>query len=74
MFPVFTHGCASLYIYKQLISSTDGVPNHVATAITSPITILTKEISRSQTPKVTATVIILFPVKGNAYTPLEAME
>ena len=43
IFPVFTHMCASWYIYKLLISSSDGLPNHVAITRISPTTIATKK-------------------------------
>ena len=70
MFPIFTRGCN---IYKKTISSSDGIPNHAATAIITLLITPTKQMFISQISKV-STVIIPLTSKGKAYTYLETMK
>ena len=70
---VYTKGSATSYNYKRIASS-GALPSHISIAILAPIATPTKQISRSQTPNLPLKIVMPNPSKGNAYTPLQAME
>ena len=71
--PVYTKGSATSYIYKRIASS-GAVPSHISQAMLAPTVTPTKQIFRSQTPNLQPKIVMPNPSKGNAYTPIQAME